>query len=101
MSAQLTEIPVAEWKKEFYADELKEDRRADRKARRQASNFAAAFDALFAVAGFIPEARLPLHIFLSQTKGKAPDEEVIICETEAGRLLGDDGATSGSMRRRW
>src|SRR5947209_1666407 len=101
MSAQFKEIPADEWQKKHYADELREDRKADSRARRQASNFAAAFDALFHVAGFIAEARLPLHIFLSQTKGKAPDEEVIFSETEAGRLLGDEEARHDSMRKRW
>jgi hypothetical protein len=102
MSAQLREISAATWKQEHYAAELKAERQADRPARRQAANFAAAFDVLFHVSGFIPDARLPLHIFLSQTRGCAPDEEVIISETEAGRLLpGDDEVAPESMRKRW
>jgi hypothetical protein len=102
MSAQFTDIPAEQWEKDFFADELKEDRKIDKGSRVKASGYAAAFDAFCEVAGFIPEARLPLHIFLSQTKGKAPDEEVFICETDAGRLLpGDDGVAVGSLRKRW
>src|SRR4051812_4399629 len=102
MSAKFKDIPVDEWEQEFYSEELKEQRKADKPARSKASNLALAFDELFGVAGFKPEMRLPLHIFLSQTKGKAPDEEVMFSETEAGALLpGEEGVSDGSKRKRW
>lgn len=102
MSSKFTDIPADQWEREYFADELSEDRQADRPARVKASNLAAAFNALVDVAGFTPETHQALHIFLDKTKGKAPGEEVVFSEREAGALLpGDPGASHESLSKRW
>jgi hypothetical protein len=103
MSARFTEIPAAEFEKQFFADEIKESHRRDKGARQKASNLAAALNALLEVSGCPSDLHKGIHVLLDKSLGKAPDEPFYFNESEAGAHLPGEFAdvTDGSKKKRW
>jgi hypothetical protein len=102
MSAKFIDIPADEWEQTYCAEELAAERKADKKERERVSALAFALTSLLEAGGVSRGVFQAVHIILSKSRYRAPDEPMIFSERDAGALLpGDPDVAYGSLRKRF